>query len=219
MAQQKYFHVPNGINAAEWKQATAPLPEAHVRSILRARDRQHFLVGYAGYHGTANALEVLLDAAEHVRERPVTFLLVGKGPLKAQLVSLAAERGLANVEFLPPIEKSSIPALLAAMDALFIGWRNSPLYRFGVSPNKLFDYMMAQRPVIHSVTTTDDVVANAGCGISCAAEDPQGIADAITFLSSQSQSSLRAMGERGRQYVLDHHEYSVLAQDFLKAVA
>ena len=38
--------------------------------------------------------------------------------------------------------------LLAATDACFIGWNRKPIYRFGVCPNKLFDYMMAARPVI-----------------------------------------------------------------------
>jgi hypothetical protein len=65
---------------------------------------------------------------------------------------------------LPPIPKAQIPAFLAAIDIAYIGWQRVPIYRFGIAPNKLMDYMMAGCAVLHSVEAGNDPVAEAGCG-------------------------------------------------------
>ena len=60
---------------------------------------------------------------------------------------------------LPPVPKAQIPTLLAAIDMAYIGWQQVPIYRFGIAPNKLMDYMMAGVPVLHSVDAGNDPVA------------------------------------------------------------
>jgi hypothetical protein len=47
------------------------------------------------------------------------------------------------VQLLPPIPKAQMPAFLAGIDIAYIGWQRVPIYRFGIAPNKLMDYMMA----------------------------------------------------------------------------
>jgi glycosyltransferase involved in cell wall biosynthesis len=107
------------------------------------RRQGRFVVGYAGTHGISNALDTLLDAAQRLRDQPVAFVLVGAGPDKPALARRAAELRLANVHFFDPGSKAQVPALLQRFDLAYIGWRRQPLYRFGISPNKLIDYMMA----------------------------------------------------------------------------
>lgn len=79
------------------------------------------------------------------------------------------------------------------------------------------DYMMAEKPVIHSIEAGNDLVAESGCGISVAPEDPKTIADAILTLFHMSAEDRTAMGKRGYDYVVARHAYSVLAHKFLKA--
>lgn len=70
--------------------------------------------------------------------------MIGDGPLKPSLVEQASEMGLTNVSFEPPVAKSQIPALAAQADAFVIAVLNLPgLYRYGISMNKLFDYLAA----------------------------------------------------------------------------
>ena len=101
------------------------------------------------------------------------------------------------------------------MDALYIGLQRQPLFRFGVSPNKLMDYMMAAKPVISAIDAGNDMVADAQCGISIAPEDSNAIANAAKTLAGMSKEELDAMGQRGRDYILQHHEYDGLSRDFL----
>lgn len=212
----KFHHVPNGIDVEEWCQNHIDIPAEHKQALDRLRVGGRFLVCYAGAHGPANALDRLLEAAELLRGSQVHFVLVGQGPEKDNLIRLA--EGLDNVEFLPPVPKACIPDLLERMDALYIGLAHTPLFRFGISPNKLMDYMMAAKPIIQSIDAGNDLVRDSGCGISVSSEHPQAIADAILSLVNTNPSEREAMGKRGREYVLEHHDYAVLAKRFLEAL-
>jgi glycosyltransferase involved in cell wall biosynthesis len=123
--------------------------------------------------------------------------------------------GLSNVHFFDPIAKTQIPAYLRAIDLAFIGWQRQPLYRFGISPNKLIDYMMAGRPILHAVEAGNDLVAEAGCGLTVTPESARVIADGVLSLMGLSQNARDAMGQRGRQFALAELSYPVLGRRFL----
>jgi glycosyltransferase involved in cell wall biosynthesis len=119
---------------------------------------------------------------------------------------------------LPPIPKAQIPALLAGLDIAYIGWQQVPIYRFGIAPNKLMDYMMARCAVLHSVQAGNDPVAESGCGLTVAPESPTAVAEGLRRLAALPAAERRAMGERGRAFVLAHHTYPVLARRFVEAM-
>jgi glycosyltransferase involved in cell wall biosynthesis len=214
----KFVYVPNGIDRREWESAREPLPDDAVVQLGEFRARWPFLVGYAGAHGLANSLETFVETAPLLASSGVGLVLVGQGPEKSSLRRLAERRGDANILFLEPVKKACIPALLEGFDALYIGWRRHPLYRFGVSPNKLMDYMMAAKPVIHAIEAGNDIVQDARCGLSVEPERPHAVADAIRVLAGKSPAERAEIGSRGRSYVLRHHTYDVLSSRFLEAL-
>ncbi len=216
---RKLHIVPNGIAPEEWAEAGEPLTEPLRAHLDAQRRQQRLLVVYAGSHGEPNALDVLLDAAKLLAGAPLAFVLVGDGHEKERLQARAAAEGLANVAMFPPIAKAQIPALLREADIAYIGWKRQPLYRFGIAPNKLMDYMMAGVAVLHSVEAGNDPVAEAGCGLTVEPESAPAVAQGLRQLAALSAGARRAMGERGRQYVLAHHTYPVLAKRFLEALA
>src|SRR5471030_1743895 len=219
MAPAKLHIVPNGINAEEWRGTPQPIGGAVGALFERLRREGMFVVGYAGTHGLANALEVLLDAAALMRDEPVAFVLIGGGPEQEKLMRAARLAGLCHVYFAQAVPKHEIPALLAAFDVAYIGWRRHPHYRFGISPNKLMDYMMAGRPVLHSVEAGNDPVGEAACGITVEPEDPRAIAQAIRELCALDPVVRAAIGQRGHQFVCKHLTYQVLGPAFLRACA
>ena len=120
--------------------------------------------------------------------------------------------------FLDPVIKSAIPTLLSKFDVCYIGAQRDPLYKFGISPNKLIDYMMAGKPIINAIEAGNDPVQDAGCGITVPPENPQAIADAVRQLMALSEEERTAMGMRGQRYVKEHHDYKFLAAKFLKVL-
>jgi glycosyltransferase involved in cell wall biosynthesis len=219
MDPRKFCYIPNGVSMDEWTPDDIPLPSEHQETLTRLKQEGRFILGYAGGHALSNALDSLIEAAQRIEAIPVSIVLVGHGVEKDRLMRKSREMGLRNIIFLPPVPKALIPRLLQECDACYLGWARSPLYRFGVCPNKLLDYMMAGKPVIHAIDAGNDLVAEAGCGISIPPESPQAIADAIAELSSKNPAELAAMGGRGREYVACHHQYAGLARELLEATA
>lgn len=215
---RKLAIVPNGIALDEWSEAPAPLAGEAAAALATARAAGGLVVGYAGSHGLPNALDTLLDAAARLRGDGMRFVLVGDGHEKARLAARVRDDGLDHVTLLPPIPKAQIPSFLAAIDIAYIGWQRVPLYRFGIAPNKLMDYMMAGCAVLHAVDAGNDPVAEAGCGVSVAPESADAVVAGLRRLAALPADERRAMGERGRDYVRRHHTYPVLAQRFMQAV-
>ena len=216
---QRLQIVPNGISPDEWSSVASPLRDDVQRFIDRERDQGRVVVGYAGSHGIPNALDYLLDAASLMRAEPVSFVLVGDGMEKARLQKRVAADGLDRVRMFAPIPKAQVPMFLNQVDIAYIGWLRSPIYRFGIAPNKLLDYMMAGRAVLHSVEAGNDPVAESGCGVTVVPESPEAIASGLRRMAAMSTEQRRQMGERGRAFVTAHHTYPVLARRFLDACA
>ena len=216
---RKLHIVPNGITLDEWQGNPPPLREDVAQHMRACKQAGLQLVGYAGSHGTPNALDVMLQAAALLRDAPLAFVLVGDGHEKAALQAQAQQLGLQNVAFFDPIPKAQIPSFLAVTDIAYIGWQHVSIYRFGIAPNKLMDYMMARCVVLHSVEAGNDPVAEAGCGITVPPADPAAIADGLRQLAALDAGTRARMGDAGRQFVLEHHTYPVLARRFLQACA
>ncbi|HBZ06508.1 MAG TPA: glycosyltransferase WbuB [Massilia sp.] len=217
LAPEKLHFVPNGIDPAEWLAGSPELPDQVDQLLGRLRAQGNAILGYAGTHGVSNALDNVLDAAKLMQGEKVAFVLVGGGPSKDSLQQRASREKLGNIHFLDPVKKSQIPALLKCFDIAYIGWHRHPLYRFGIAPNKLMDYMMAARPVLHAVAAGNDPVREAGCGMTVEPDDPQAAVRGIRALLALSADERRAMGERGRAFVLENLTYPVLGQRFLAA--
>lgn len=217
MAAQKLHIIPNGIDPTEWQSDNLPELETSIRAQLtQFQSRCLSIVGYAGTHGVANALNTLIDTAQCLENEKIIFVLVGGGSDKEALQSRVQHEKIKNVIFFEPIKKSQIPPLLQYFDIAYIGWYRQPLYRFGIAPNKLMDYMMAKKVVIHSVDAGNDPVTEAGCGLTVPPENPQAIAQGIRQLLALDNTERELMGKRGRDYILQNHTYPVLAKRFLE---
>ncbi|NIC36037.1 glycosyltransferase family 4 protein [Halomonas desiderata] len=202
----------NGVDLADFPDPGPPFP--------RPREMPLTLM-YFGSHGEANGLSHLLEAMAIVKRDangdavPVRLRLIGEGPAKQALIRQAGALGLDGrwVSFEPPVAKREIPALAGEADAFVITVRDLPrLYRFGISMNKLFDYMAAARPVIIASAAVNDPVADAGAGITVPPEDPLVLAEAIKRLAALPAEERARMGRAGRAHMEAVYDYRILAE-------
>ena len=162
-------------------------------------DDDRFLVTFAGTLGIAQALPTVLDAAERLRDEPVTFAFVGEGPVKDSLVRRARHRGLDNVVFHPQVRLDEVPSVLAGSDALLVPLSSHPTFADFV-PSKMVDYMASGRPVIVSAAgESARILERSGGGVAIPPEDPDALVEAVRRLARDGAEAAQ-MGARGRAF-------------------
>jgi glycosyltransferase involved in cell wall biosynthesis len=213
----RWWYVPNGID--DWQPNDVPETsecEAFVRSARLAGKK---VLIYAGAMGRPNHLESLIDAVALLKDRGhsgIVAVLVGRGELKSDLTRKVSRLGLeGSIRFFDQVPKSVVRVLCENADMGYISLRPEPLFRYGVSPNKLFDYMLASLPVVFAVRAGNDLVEEAKCGVSCDPGEPTSIADAIAELSALPAEALHALGRNGHEFVTKNHTYRALAHRYL----
>ena len=211
----KFVYVPNGILTGEKNEA--PM-EKTIERLQELKEQGYFLVGYTGNHSPANVLDTMIDAAKKTTDEKVKYVLVGKGNVKNELMEYAKANNVTNIEFLDPVLKDNMDNVLELLDIGYIGLKKQNLFNYGVSPNKLFDYMMASLPVIYAVEASNDPVKDSNCGISVPAENPEAVVEAVMKIKNLSEEEKIKMGGNGKKYVLDNHMYEGLADKFLNAL-
>jgi glycosyltransferase involved in cell wall biosynthesis len=211
---KSFLWVNNGISI-DSQRDSKPLPDEVKKMVPTGK----FIVGYTGAIGRANSLESLLESAKLLEKdfKDIHFIIVGDGELKSELITRFGN--LENVTFIDPIEKSQVQNILKLFDSCYIGLKRERLFKYGVSPNKLFDYMYSSKPVIYAIDSGEsNIVKISNSGVTAEPENPQSIKDAILKLYSMEESKRREMGERGREYVLNNFTYPKLADKFLKSL-
>jgi glycosyltransferase involved in cell wall biosynthesis len=196
-------YVPNGVDTS----AFAAAEPTAVPGVPAGSGRAPFV--YAGAHGPANGLDVVLEAARVLQDRGdqrIHVTLLGDGPSKRDLEEQARRSGLRNVTLAPPVPKSEIPGILKAATAGIMPLANVELFAFGVSPNKLFDYLSAGLAVVTNVPgDVAGMVTEAGAGLVVPPDDPEALADAMASIAEDP-----AAFAGGSAWVREHHDRDLL---------
>lgn len=196
--------VPNGVDLAAFASSIGDLPPD-----LAWLDESPTFV-YAGAHGPANGLDLVLDAAERLRRAgrgDIRILLIGDGPVKTHLQSKARLLRLGNLVFHDPVPKQQIPTILRRCTGGLMMLKDVELFRFGVSPNKLFDYLACDLPVVTNVPgEVSRTVEDADAGVVVPPGDPDALASAMIAIADGE-----IVCGSGARYVKEHRDRRLLA--------
>lgn len=222
ISKEKIVYVPNGIADYEERVPNVANDAAElVGRITEMRQAGHLVAGFVGSHVQVNGVDTLVQAARVLRDRGVhniEFVLVGDGLEKEKSRQLADRLGLRNVLFWQSVPKRSVPAVLDALDVTLFSLHDIAVYKYGLSCNKLFEYLASGRPMVSACAIEDTPVSASGAGICVPPDSPEQIADALVKLAAMSETERHAMGEGGRKWVYQHHGVTALADRFLEAL-
>ncbi len=183
--------MPNGADTDEFYYSNLP-PEDNGFT-----EHRPFLIIYAGAHGESNDLSIVVEAAYLLKKEPIKFLLIGDGPEKENLIDKA--KNLNNIEFRDPISKKDMPLILSQSDAILLCLKDLPLFRYGVSPNKLYDAYSSGRPIISNVSgIINKEIEDHNLGLTSNPGDPKNLAKVINELKNSSRSVRVSMGKKAR---------------------
>jgi glycosyltransferase involved in cell wall biosynthesis len=181
-----------------------------------------FVAAYVGTHGMAHGLDVILEAAERLREDPrIAFLLVGDGAERARLQQVKEERQLDNVQILGQRPKADMPKIWAATDASLILLRRNDLFK-KVIPSKMFEAMAMRCPIILGVEgEARALLDEAGAGIAMTPESAEELAAAVVKLAGSPEVAAQ-LGAQGYVHVRENYDRARIAHrslDLLKEVS
>jgi glycosyltransferase involved in cell wall biosynthesis len=208
VTKKKFLWIPNGISIPDVedsiKTSVIQLPE----SVLNKK-----IIGYTGTVGEANALGTMLESAKCLKDdNRYAFLIVGKGKELSDLVAYCDTNGMSNVIFMDTVPKHDIYKLQSLMDVLCVGAKTSSLYKYGVSPNKLYEYIYSGVPVIYYIDTPSyHPVIDAACGVEIPSSNVTAFVKAIHDLTSLPPLSLESIRESSKNYIIENHTYDKLA--------
>lgn len=202
---QRIAWIPNGVDLEE----RTPLPE---------KSGGHpFVFMYFGAHGPYNGLDVVVDAAALLKQRGwdktrLRFVLLGEGPSKARIIKLANDADVSDlVEFRPAVSRQRLWHHIEDADAFMLVVRPMRAWEKGISPNKLWDYFAAARPVLFSTVGGHALAEESNAGVAVEPGDPGALADGVEHLVGLGSDKVNEMGRNARAYVENTANIPLLA--------
>lgn len=164
-----------------------------------------FSVCYAGILGLAQGLEVIIRAADILRDyKDISFLLIGEGPEKEKLINLVKEKNLTNVKFIKVQPKKNMPKIIASVDATIIPLKKLDIFK-GALPSKMYEALASELPIILAVEgEAKKLIEEAKAGIPVEPENGEAIAEAVLKLYND-EVLRKNMGNNGRNYVIENY--------------
>jgi glycosyltransferase involved in cell wall biosynthesis len=212
VSSDKFDWIANGVSESDilysYKYSVITLPE-----FCNGK----FVVAYTGTLGEANALPHLLEAAGlMVENKQIIFLLVGRGKDQPALEKMCKEKKLTNVYFHDAVAKKDIYKLQSLCGVLCVGAKPCSLYKYGVAPNKLYEYMYSGVPVIYYIDSPNySPVIDAACGEEVSSNDVAGLSEAILRIKNKTPSELETISKSGTAYIKKNHIYADLANKII----
>jgi glycosyltransferase involved in cell wall biosynthesis len=195
------------------------LDEGEGGGELPAAIRRRFSIVFAGNIGSAQAVATIVDAAELLAGRPeIHFFLVGSGSESAWVESEVQRRKLRNLTLTGRLPVTDMPAIFSAASALLVSLKDEAIFAYTI-PGKIQSYLAVGRPIIAAVNGEGArVIADAGAGITCPAENARALADAVLQLFAMPAEQRARLGENGRRYFLAHFEQGRLVDELVRHI-
>lgn len=216
---EKIVWIPNGVDLQRFDNFE-PLDPSSAAARAFDEQKDKFKVVYAGAHGQANGLDTVIEAAALIAktEPDIYFFLVGDGPEKVRLVRMAREQSATNITFLDPVPKSEVGAILQRSDLLLHCLKTMEVLKYGVSPNKLYDYLASSRPVIMVSNASNRVIQEARAGLVVEPDNPEALVRCILQIKQMPPEERRRLGANGRSYVERHHSIEILGEKLVRVI-
>lgn len=211
--EKTFYCSPLGFNLQNYKEEI--LNENNPFEDIFPKNK--IVIGYAGSMGITNALEPFIETIKLLKDNEnIHFMLVGSGDLKAKF-----EKELENcnnVTFLARIEQNEVKYFLQKCDILYLSTKDSKVWEYGQSMNKIVEYMLASKPIIASYTGYPSMINEANCGQFIKTLSCEDLKNAILKIVNLSYEERKEVGENGKKWIYQNRQYSKLAKEYLNKI-
>ena len=202
--KEKFIWISNGVDLSNIK-------------YIPKEQEENFIISYTGAIGIANNLQILLDVAKRLKDKKdIYFKIVGEGAEKEKLKSFVKENKLSNVSIENSVPKNEVTNILQNSDILYFNLKDSPVFNYGISSNKLYDYMASGRVIIFSTKAKNNPIKDANAGYSIAPDNVEVLEKTILEIYNLSQEKRDTIGQKIRKYAENNYSIEILVDKFEK---
>ncbi len=196
--------MPNGVDIELFGN---PHDSRMIRSEYDLKD--DFVVGFVGGFQYWHGLERLLESFNMVKSNipNSTLLLVGDGPVRVDIETMAKEMDLSNSVIITGlVPQQRVPELMSAMDLAVLPYPQLPKDLW-FSPLKLYEYMAAGKAIVASDSgQISDVIEDGYNGILVNPGDAVDLANAIIHLLQDPLKRV-FLGQNARRKAIANHSW------------
>ena len=180
---------------------------------------QGFNVVFAGNIGSAQAIEVIVEAACALRElTDIRFVVIGSGSRMGWMAEEINKRELTNISFPGRFPVAIMPAVMQRAAALLVTLTDAPIFSMTI-PNKVQAYLASGRPIIACLNGEGArIVEESGAGFAVPALCAEGLVQAVLELHKMKPEERDALGARGRAYFMQNFEHEKLVDELLNVL-
>ena len=207
--EKPFLCSPLGFNPSEYTDDSSDI----INPFSYLSNKNKIMIGYAGSMGITNALEPFIDAIKKISyNSSIHFLLVGSGDLKEKYENELKDYN--NVTFLPRISQDKVKYFLEICDILYLSTKDSKVWEYGQSMNKIVEYMIAGKPIIASYTGYQSMINEAECGTFIQSVNSEDIKNTLLLYSNKSKEELKQIGFKGKIWIYHNRTYEKLAKEY-----
>lgn len=215
LSSSKVRYINNGVDLEEYNKNK----EEFIYSDEHLDNPSTFKILYTGSMGVANELTYLVQAADKVQEKGIDniqFILFGHGSQREKLKEYVQNKGLTNIVFKEKVEKKFIPNILSRSDLNVFTGKHIPLYKYGLSLNKLFDYIASGKPTLSNIESGYDILVKHDCGKSVKGGSVEALVDGILEFYNMDQKEYDQYCENSL-VAIQNYDFKILT-DKLEAI-
>ena len=180
----KVYHINNGVDLEEFDYNR----EHYILEDKDLEDENTFKVIYTGSIRLVNKVGKIIDVAKILSDQNVKFLIWGDGDQLEPLRKRIKSENIRNICFKGRVDKKYIPYITSKAQLNIILGENLPLYRFGVSANKMFDYFASQRPTLNTTKHRYSIIDKYKAGLDIEDNSTESIAESIMYFKTLNKN-------------------------------
>lgn len=223
---QKTFLIGQPMDCSRFdrnSKRTELLPEEIREFIGLESDNREFTCSFAGYYMVYEGVYVMLEAKKILQEKgiPIRMVFVGSGQEKAGMNQYIKDHHLENVLVYDRIPREAVPVLISHSDICMAHLEvegHKEVYKYGVSKNKVNEYLYSGACTLYGFLYKDDEVATSGGGLMFEPYDARDLADKIERIYRMPVEERKKFGQNGREYIRRNRSVEVLTDKMLEVL-
>lgn len=211
VSEDKIHWMPNGINTGDYDRMLREAPD--LPEDLNKFLEEHWCAVYSGSLAKCEHVDFLIDSFREINNPNICLAVIGEGGEGETLRQMVVDYGQKNVRIFDAVTREQVPKVLRKSGSCVAAIEDLPIYEYGLSINKLSEYLYSGKPVVFACDA-DNVVREAG-HFALPYGNPQRMAETIESVYRLPADSLAELADKGRRLIREEYDYRVIGQRYL----